>query len=168
MNILITGSPGIGKTTLIKEIARTVERSGGFYTEEIRIHGRRTGFKIITLGGKEGVLSGVDIVSRHRAGKYGVDVEGFEKMALPAIEEALRTSKVIIIDEIGPMELFSKKFKGAVKQALDLPKPVVATIKLKGSGFVKNIKSRNDIILFNLDQDDREDVLKAVLREVGK
>lgn len=164
MNILITARPGTGKTTLIKEIAKKLgQRASGFYTEEIRRGGQRIGFGIKTLDGKNGTLSRVDIDSPFRIGKYKVDVVEFERIALPAIEAALACTKIVIIDEIGPMELFSQKFKDSVLAALDSPSQVVATIKLKGSRFIDRIKSRSDVTLFNLRPDNRVEVLNKIL-----
>lgn len=168
MNILITGRPGQGKTTLIIEISKEIgEKAGGFYTEEIREMGHRIGFKIKTLDGKQGVLSSIGIKSPYKVGRYKVDLEGFEKIALPAIENALNDSKTVIIDEIGPMELFSKKFKELVSKTLDSPHLVIATIKFKGSKFIDNIKSRGDVILFDLNQVDKKTVLREVLKNAG-
>ena len=85
-NILITGRPGIGKTTLIKRIADQLgPQAGGFYTEEIRRGPERMGFKVRNLDGVEGILAHKDIKSNQRVGKYGVDVDEFERVALPAI-----------------------------------------------------------------------------------
>lgn len=165
-NILIAGRPGIGKTTLIKEIVKKLGKSaGGFYTEEIRRDGQRIGFGIKTLDGKTGVLSSIDIDSPYRIGKYKVNLVEFEKTAVSVIENGLASSKVIIIDEIGPMELFSQKFKEIVLKALDSPNQVIATIKLKRSKFIDKLKSRSDIAIFNLRSDNRKEVLNDILKE---
>lgn len=154
----------MGKTTLIKEIVRHFgEKAGGFYTEEVRKEDGRTGFKIITLDGEIGTLASINVKSPYKIGKYKVDLEDFEKVALPAIENALLHSKIIIIDEIGPMELFSKRFKNLVLKALDSPNHVTATIKSKGSEFINKIKSRSDIILYNLTQDNKKTILSDIL-----
>lgn len=162
---MITGRPGVGKTTLIKEIAEELgNRTGGFYTEEIRKSGERIGFRINTLDGKRGILSGIDIDSPYRVGKYKVNLPEFERIALPAIEDGLSSSKVIVIDEIGPMELFSQRFKEVLLEALDSPNQVIATIKLRGSKFIDKIKSRRDVAIFNLRLKNRSDVLKEIRR----
>jgi nucleoside-triphosphatase len=169
MNILITGRPGVGKTTLIKEISHKIgENKGGFYTEEIRKSGRRIGFRIKTLDGKTGLLSGIDVESPYRVGKYKVDLEDFENTALPAVEDALSNSKAVIIDEIGPMELFSRRFKELVVKALDSPNPVIATIKLKRSKFIDKVKTRDDTVLYDLGRTDKEEILAAVLKNISK
>ena len=167
MNIFITGRPGIGKTILMKDISQKIgERAGGFYTEELRKAGQRIGFKIKTLDGKTGLLSSIDVISPYRVGRYKVDLENFENIALPAIEDALNSSKIVMIDEIGPMELFSTKFKEIVLKALDSPNPVIATIKLKGSKFIVKVKSRGDVVLFDLNRADKKDILTAVLQNI--
>ena len=75
--ILLTGRPRVGKTTIIKDVVRKLPgRAGGFYTEEMRERGRRQGFKIVTLDGREGILAHVGIKSRMRVSKYGVTVQG--------------------------------------------------------------------------------------------
>ena len=142
--------------------------AGGFYTEEIREAGRRIGFRIKTLDGKTGLLSGVDVDSPYRLGRYKVDLKDFENIALPAIKDALKGSKTVIIDEIGPMELFSDKFKDAVLKTLDSRNPLVATVKLKGSKFINKIKSRRDAVIFELGQTDKKEILEAVLRAIDK
>src|SRR4030065_370938 len=115
---LLTGSPGTGKTTAIRQaIARTNARAGGFYTEEIRSGGSREGFKIVTLDGQEGILAHVGITGPRRVSKYGVDTTSLEKIGVNAIHRAIKEDDVIVIDEIGKMELFSPYFQEAVLQA---------------------------------------------------
>ena len=81
MNLLVTGLPGVGKTTLIKRISEELKHLHpiGFYTSEIREGGIRKGFELISLDGRKRLLSHVDIKSSHRVGKYKVDVTGFER-----------------------------------------------------------------------------------------
>ena len=166
-HILITGHPGVGKTTLIRKIAEALgAKAGGFYTQEIRVGRERVGFGIQTLAGVTGTLSHKAIHSRRRVGKYGVDVEAFESVALPALRGALREKEFIIIDEIGPMEECSEPFKDLVVQCLNSEKRVLATIKERGSRFVETIKARDDCRIFHLDLGNRdraaEEILKAI------
>ena len=78
-NILLTGRPGCGKTTLIKRVVEELALpAGGFYTEEIRQRGERVGFKIITLSGEEAVFADVDFRTPQRLGKYGLDLAALE------------------------------------------------------------------------------------------
>jgi len=75
-NILITGLPGTGKTTLLRKIAEELKpfHPVGFFTSEIREANTRKGFELRSLNGKKGLLAHVDITSPYRVGKYKVDV----------------------------------------------------------------------------------------------
>ena len=87
---LLTGSPGSGKTTIIKKaLARTKTRAGGFYTEEIRSNGIRQGFSIVTLNGQEARLAHIDIASLYRVSKYGVDVDRLDEVGVSALYQAI-------------------------------------------------------------------------------
>lgn len=155
-NLLITGRPGVGKTTLtMKVIAASGLIPKGFYTEEIRVGRDRKGFRIKTFEGKEGVLAHIEWKGRPRVGKYGVDVESFEAIALPELETALRDSQIIVVDEIGKMELFSHGFKELVTKVLDSPYPLLGVIKDYGDGFIQEIKARRDVRIFTLTMENR-------------
>jgi nucleoside-triphosphatase len=168
MNVLITGRPGVGKTTLVQRVvSRLGVRPRGFTTEEIRVGGVRKGFRIRIFGGKEGVLAHVGLASPYRVGRYGVDLRAFEEIALPELEEALEEGAFLVIDEIGTMELFSRRFRDLVLRALDTPAPLLGVLKERGDGFLRSIREREDVRLFTLTTENREEVEEAVLGEVG-
>jgi len=167
-NILLTGSPGVGKTTVIE---RLIERLCdlkpiGFYTREIRGEGNRVGFSLISLDGTESVLSHIGLVSPYRVGRYKVDVEGFEKF-LNHLDLLNSPSSIAIIDEIGKMECFSQKFQKIVIQLLEGEKTLVATIAIKGRGFPAKIRKRKDCDLIQLTKENR-DLLPKTLEEMVK
>jgi len=168
-NILITGLPGVGKTKLVKKLVEELKQFHpvGFYTEEIREEGTRKGFALISLDGKRGLLSHTDIKSPHRVGTYRVDVKGFEVFLtfLPLLNPSTR---LVIIDEIGKMECFSEQFKECLIECLNSEKWVLATIALKGSGFIEEVKRRHDVTLFEMTQRNRNSLLPDILREVQK
>ena len=145
-NLLITGLPGVGKTTLIKKMSEELKHLHpvGFYTTEIREEGTRKGFELISLEGRKGILSHIDIKSPYRVGKYKVDIKSFEDF-LDQIKFSAPTIGLIIIDEIGKMECYSDKFKKLLKEILDSEKWVIATIALKGSGLIAEIKEKERI-----------------------
>jgi nucleoside-triphosphatase len=124
MKILFTGRPGVGKTTVIQKVLSGIEISaGGFYTQEMREgglrQGRRVGFSLRTLDGLEGILAHIGYPGRYRVGRYNVDLLLFEALVLPALEQALREKDLIVIDEIGKMELFSRRFQETVMRIID-------------------------------------------------
>lgn len=138
---LLTGRPGSGKTTLLREaISQTRLKAGGFYTEEIRVQGMRQGFKIIALDGNSAILAHVDLRSPCRVSKYGVDLSELERVAIPAIRQAVRDCDLIVIDEIGKMELFSPSFRKVVEEAIESGKPVLGTIMLKPHPWADELK----------------------------
>lgn len=164
-NILITGVPGIGKTTLIKKLFEELKQfcPVGFYTAEIREGGIRKGFELISLDGRRGILSHVAIKSDFRVSKYGVDVDGFEDF-IDHIEFINPSTGLIIIDEIGKMECFSDKFKKLLKEILNSEKLLIATIALKGGGLIAEIKKRRDIKLFEMSKSNRDSLLSEILQ----
>jgi nucleoside-triphosphatase len=165
-NILVTGRPGSGKTTLIENVVREFATdAGGFTTGEIRETGVRRGFQITTLDGSTTILAHVGIRSSVRVGKYGVDVSNFERIALPAIRNALERKRIVVIDEIGRMELASDAFCRIVREVLDSSRIVLATIQQHSSPFTDEMKQRKDAILFPVNPESRN-TLPAVLKEM--
>jgi nucleoside-triphosphatase len=164
-NFLITGKPGSGKTTLIKEILKEINLPiNGFYTEEIRENGERRGFKIVSLDGKEGILAHQNFKSQLRVSKYGVNLNDLEEIGIKAILKALKEGKICLIDEIGKMELFSEKFKKAVLFALESKNCVLGTIKLTNDLFISKIKKRKDTKIFYLTKENREKIKEEIKR----
>ncbi len=168
-NILITGLPGVGKTTLVMRLAKHFEhlQPAGFYTAEIREGGIRKGFQLVSLDGRKELLAHVDIKSSYRVGKYGVDLNKFEEFlkALSLLESA---SRFIIIDEIGKMECFSKYFCELVGKIMDSDKFLLATVALRGEGFIDKVKKRKDVRAFEITEKTREKVFQELVNLIGK
>lgn len=165
--ILITGSPGSGKTTLIRNVLSKLSMpAGGFYTQEIRQAGVRYGFEIVTLDGERGVLAHVDMRGRHRVGKYGVDIDALEGLAVSAILDAAAQGKLVVIDEIGPMEILSDRFRRAVLDTLNSHAPVLASIVQRSTPFTDRIKSIAGITLLEVRRDNRQALLEQLLNSI--
>jgi nucleoside-triphosphatase len=126
---LLTGKPGIGKTTLVRKIIAQMRPTpmAGFYTAEMRSQGRRCGFELCGLNGARRVLAHVNLKSRQRVGRYGVDTAGFEAF-LEQLDLTGPDAGLVIIDEIGKMELFSKRFQTIIRELFNSDRELIATI----------------------------------------
>jgi nucleoside-triphosphatase len=163
-NFLLTGLPGVGKTTLLIEIIKKLNlEADGFFTSEIRKGKERIGFEIVSLNGKRGILAHKDFKSKFKVSKYGVNIKELDRIGTEAILKAIKENKVCIIDEIGGMEMKSEKFKRAVETALNSSIPILGTITLKSNPFCDKIKQRKDTKVFYLTRENREKVKKEIL-----
>jgi len=163
-NILLTGLPGCGKTTLFRRLVKELRHLEpvGFYTREIRERGMRKGFTLTGLDGTEGLLAHVDLGGAFRVGRYGVDVAGFESFiaSIPFSDPAAR---LVMIDEIGKMECFSKKFVALVSGLLESKPLCIATVACRGGGLIAAIKKRTDIHLFEVNRKNQDEIASQVL-----
>jgi nucleoside-triphosphatase len=160
---LLTGPPGSGKTSLIKQAVAGLEiKAGGFYTEDIKGQGVRQGFRLVTLDGETAVLSHINIKSPHRVSKYGVDIESLDKVGVTAIERAARECQLVVIDEIGKMELLSARFREAVANIVNSGKRLLATIMLNPNPCADAIKSQSQAKLVNLTRSNRPQVMEEL------
>ncbi len=154
-NLFICGLPGSGKTSLVSKVIEnnlSAFNFGGFVTHEIRKEGKRMGFKIITIPDEEeAILAEKGLSSPYRVGSYGVSIENLEKFGCQAIRKALENKRIIVIDEIGKMELFSQKFKQVLVSALNSPHKVLATIMGHKNEFADKLKKRNDVRVLQLE-----------------
>jgi len=162
---LLTGTPGTGKTSLIKQVVAGVRgEAGGFYTEEIRARGVRQGFRLVTLDGTDTILAHVNIDSPFKVSKYGVDIDSLDRVGVPALLKATQQCDLVIIDEIGKMELFSSKFREAVFQIIDSGIGVLGTIMLNSHPQADAIKRRPEVNLITVTRDNHQQVLEELRR----
>jgi len=158
-NILVTGPPGCGKSTLIERVMGRIKKPRtGFFTREMREGGKRVGFSITTLDGKSGVLAHQGIKSRYRVGKYGVNLDHIDQIAVPSMLPA-KVVEIVVIDEIGKMECFSALFRQTLLKVLDSENPIIGSIALKGDKFIQKIKERADVLLVHVTERNRDELL---------
>jgi len=161
---LITGRPGTGKTSLIRQaVAETGGRAGGFYTEEIRSQGVREGFKLVTLDGKEALLAHINIRSPYRVGKYGVDAQSLDRIGVSALLAAGERCELVVIDEIGKMELFSDNFRRVVSRLIESGQRILGTIMLNPNPWADAIKRRPEVTLVTVTRANHQEVRAALL-----
>jgi nucleoside-triphosphatase len=180
--LLLMGRPGIGKTTVIKMATELLgERAGGFYTEEIREQGRRQGFRLVTLDGQEAVMAHVNLRGRGRprVSRYGVDTAAIERVGVAALRRAMGAGQIVVVDEIGKMELFCRPFKEAVIQAVNGPHTVVATVMAKPNPivavaptghrpWVDSLKALPGVTLWEVTAENRDKLPEQISRWVEK
>ncbi len=163
MNIFITGNPRCGKSTLIQRLLDEISEKNvsGFITPEIRVEGVRQGFKIIDLASKEEeILASLNIKRGPSVSRYRVNVEGIDTI-MDRFLESYENSEYVIIDEIGMMEFYSKKFRETVRMVLNSDKKVVATLSKR---FVKEYKDKGQV--HTLTRENFDEVYDRVLRQM--
>lgn len=173
--LLLTGAPGIGKTTVLIKTVDALKAQGvsigGMISREAREGNARVGFEIIDLtSGKHGWLAHVNQKVGPQIGKYHVNIEDLEDIGAKAVVEAVEKCGVVAIDEIGPMELFSQKFKEAVKQALDSGKLVLAVVHARARDeLIGQVKQREDAEVFFVTLSNRDNLpMELKTKVLGK
>ncbi len=168
------GAPGTGKTTILLKVVDILKgkgyRIGGMITREVRSCGTRVGFQIIDIAGsRQGWLAHVNLKYGPKIGKYRVNLEDLNNIGARATLNAIEDADIIIIDEIGPMELFSEKFKDAVKKAIGSGKTVIGTIHWKmRNAIIEEIRRREDAEIYAVTRENREELPKIIASQVLK
>lgn len=172
--ILITGPPRIGKTTALLSAASELKSAGyslgGMVSEEVRERGHRVGFSIQDYAsGRKGWLAHVRQPFGPTIGNYRINLEDLNSIGVAAILTAMKTADIVLVDEIGPMELLSKDFTEAVQTTINSCKPLLATIHYRVEHpFVRRIKSRSDTLMVKITRANRVRIPALIAGEVRK
>jgi len=157
-HVLIIGRPRVGKTTLIKRLAQEL-RGGpvdGFYTEEVLEDGERLGFWLSSLDGRQALLAHRHLHSPYRVGAYRVNVTVLDELAVSIIRRAIRSAHILLLDEIGKMEVCSRAFQQAVEEAIARGPRLVATGSVQHLPLLEQLKRRHDVELIPLSPTNRQ------------
>ncbi|MBS7287572.1 MAG: NTPase [Candidatus Freyarchaeota archaeon] len=170
--ILVTGPPGCGKSTLaVKIIERAQSKGlkvGGVITPEVRKGGTRKGFLIVDLlTGENKIMASVGEGSP-RVGRYVVYTSAVAGLGFRALRRAVEEADIIVVDEIGKMELIVDSFSQAVREAVSCGKPFLGTIGMKlEHPLVRELKARSDVELIFLRREKWQEKYEHVLRAFG-
>lgn len=169
--LFITGDPGIGKTTImlktIEDLKMRGYKVGGMITREARSHSIRVGFEILDLGSnRRGWLALVDQDHGPKVGKYKLNLEDLNNVGVASLSRALEGSEVIVIDEVGPMELYSEKFKDAVRKAVGTRKLVIGVIhRSSRDALIEELKGRKDFELIKVTKANRDSLPMTLIQK---
>jgi nucleoside-triphosphatase len=159
--LLLTGAPGIGKTTLLRRVADSLRgwRIRGFTTEEIRDGRARLGFRIVAFDGEQRLMAHVGFSSAKRVGRYAVDVAAIDAVSESAL--ALDpAAELYLVDEIGKMECLSVRFVAGMRRLLEANRPVAATVARSGGGFIAEVKRHPRAELWEVTPRNRDALVK--------
>lgn len=171
--LFLTGAPGSGKTTILLKVADALRSKGysigGMLTREVRSCGKRIGFQIIDIeSSREGWLAHVNLKTGPKIGRYRVNLEDLHSIGVTAIMNAVKRSDIVLIDEIGPMELFSEKFKAVVRRAIESEKIVIGSVHWKmKSKIIQEIKRCDDAEIYAVTLNNRDELPKIIIAQVS-
>jgi len=168
VKILLTGKPGSGKTTTVRRVVERLDLpAGGFYTEEVRQGRRRVGFRLVTLGGKADMLAEVGGKGAAHIGRYRVNLRVLEELGVASMQAAMQADELVVVDEIGPMELLSERFQAAAWAALEGPSPLLATIMSRPHPVADRMKRAPGATLLKITPANRESIVEDILRRLA-
>ena len=170
LKILLIGKPKSGKTSLVRKVINSLKKTsyGGFFSEEIKENRQRVGFKIVSTDGEEGILADTIHKSPYQVSKYYVNISEFERVALKAITNAEKDKDLIVIDEIGKMELYSQKFMALIEEIFTKGhKKILATIPISNIPFINKLRDLPNTEVIEVTPENRDHLVAKLLGYIG-
>lgn len=169
---LVTGPPGVGKSTLVSRVTLMLKSRGiiigGCTTSEKRQGGVRIGFEVKDLtNGTTGELASTSAKMGPRVGKYRVNLSDLASVGAKGLSDAADVSELIVIDEVGPMELVSPDFRRAVRKCIDSGKPILAVVHERlEDDLLAELRSKAKELI-ELDTNNRDGATDQIAAEIG-
>jgi nucleoside-triphosphatase len=167
-NLILISRTWRGRTgvvsRLIPELTKSPVRAAGFYTEDICENRKRVGYLTKTLEGQSRILAKSGLPSELCVDRFGVDLRTVETLVVPAIETALRSADLLIMGQIGKMEIASPRFRDITRQALNSPLKIIATVPNYPLNFLNEIRNRPDVLLVEITKENEEFWPRAILK----
>ena len=161
MNILVTGKPRSGKSTLVEKIVEEVDSKRGFYTREMRENGERTGFQIVAYDGGKYLLASTKITREHKVGRYNVTLSSLDAEVVKM--QKFKNGEFLYLDEIGQMQLYSGRFKKLIKNCVRAPNNFLGTLtEVYEDEITKWLKARKDVQIIRIDENNRDSQYKKI------
>lgn len=162
--ILLSGEPRVGKTTALKKIIQTIgsEKCVGFFTEEVKVDNNRIGFDCVSLNGERRRIADINYSTDVRIGRYGIDVKGFDDFLKKIFNEKYK-NKILIIDEIGPIQFLSTSFKNKIIDIMSSSNFIVGTIYYKAHTEIDEIKKLHNINIYSLTIENRDSIVNEII-----
>jgi nucleoside-triphosphatase len=173
---VVTGPPGVGKSTLVSKVVFRLKSAGvivgGCTTSEKKVRGVRVGYFVNDLtDGTTGELASVESKIGPRVGKYRVNLVDLSRVGAAGLSKAAESSELIVIDEVGPLELVSPEFRRAVVACIVSGKPVLAVVHERLDDDVLNEVRAKAMETFALTTENRDELAeelgRMLLSEVG-
>ena len=163
-NLLLTGPSGVGKSTVLQAVARSLTGRvvRGFVSQSIRNAGQLIGWRLDSFTGRGGVFMHCDLKTPHRLGRYGVDLSLLERLVETEFD-AVNVADLYVIDEIGRAGPMSALFVSTVTRLLDSGAPTVSAVHRTASGFPQTVRERTDVDLWEVTRENRDKLVAAVL-----
>jgi len=164
--IAVTGSPGVGKSTVVEKVAAVMKcRVGGVLARDKRFNGRRIGFELLDIAsGDVGVLAD-ETGNGPQLGKYRVHLDSLEKIGAMAVQNAIQCD-LIVVDEVGPMELSSRSFISAVENAIASQKPMLIVLH-EWSNHPLAKKIRRTFQVISVTRENRDMLVKEIAQALN-
>ena len=170
--LLLTGSPGIGKTTVVTRTVALIKTHGyivhGIISKEKRVKGQREGFELTDLATEaRATIASTRLRTGPRVGRYHVNLKDLANVGANALLSAIENSDVIVCDEIGPMEIFSPEFKRAVRAVISSGKPLLGVVHWRlRDDLIDELKSSSEVELFEVSVENRDDLPGTVAEKL--